>query len=74
MKKKKLISVRIDTDILKKLDQYVAYERYWSRSAVINNILEAVIERTDPNDFDMFAKFPTFTDKFRKISLDNWSM
>lgn len=74
MKQKKLISVRIDTDILKVLDEYAKYGRYWSRSALINNILESVIERTDSHDFKLIAKFPSFKCKFRKISVDTCSL
>lgn len=69
MKEKKLISIRVDADILEHIDQYAKSVRYWKRSAVINNILEAVVKKTDSRDFDMIARHPSFHNRFKKISL-----
>ena len=38
----KLVSVRMDDDLIKKLDEEVQKHRYWKRSDVIRNILIAV--------------------------------
>ena len=74
MKEKKLISVRLDADIVAKLDQFAKEKRYWKRSAVINNILEAVITRAGTRDFDMIARFPAFRGQILKISVNDSSM
>lgn len=74
MKEKKLISIRVDADILAHIDQYAKHWRYWKRSAVINNILEAVVKKTDSKDFDMIARYPSFKNRVRKISVIDSSM
>lgn len=50
----KLVSCRIDPDTLGKIDHFVTRHTYWTRNAVINNILSAVINRFDERDvYDM---------------------
>lgn len=44
METRKLISLRIDSETCKKLDDIVKYLRYYKRSAVINGILDAVVD------------------------------
>ena len=39
----KLISVRMDDDLIKKLDEVAQKHTYWSRSDIIRNILIAVL-------------------------------
>ena len=43
----KLTSVRIDPATLEKLDKFVSRHDYWTRNAVINQILTAVVNRFD---------------------------
>ena len=43
----KLTSVRIDPATLDKLDKFVSKHYYWTRNAVINQILTAVVNRFD---------------------------
>lgn len=50
----KLISVRIDPDTLKKIDEYAAKHQYWKRNTIINNVLTAVfMNMPDPDIYDM---------------------
>ncbi len=61
----KLVSCRIDPDTLEKIDRFVARHTYWTKNAVINNVLIAVFSRFDERDiYDMvrsnnFIKEPT---------------
>ena len=43
----KLISARIDSDTLAKIEQFCVHHPYWKKNAVINQILTTVM-----NDFD----------------------
>lgn len=47
MEKLKLISVRIDTETLKKIDAIGDGVRYWKRNTIINGILTAVVDAMD---------------------------
>lgn len=56
----KLTSVRIDPDTLDKIDEFLKKHNYWTRNAVINNVITAVMERFSNSDiYDMCR-----TDKF----------
>lgn len=46
----KLISVRMDDDLIKKLDEAVKHHTYWSRSDIIRNILTAVLAEMSASD------------------------
>lgn len=74
MKEKKLISVRLDADIVEKIDSYAKKCKYWKRSALINNILSAVVKKTSTHDFDLIARYPSFGKRVQKISVDDSSM
>lgn len=39
----KLTSIRLDEEVLQKIEEFVKVHRYWNRSGVINNILGAVL-------------------------------
>lgn len=49
MSKKRLtlISVRVDPDTLELLDKFCEIHQYWSRNAVINEILSVVMKEFD---------------------------
>lgn len=47
MEKLKLISVRIDTETLKKLDDFCKLHYYWKRNTIINGILTSVVDAMD---------------------------
>lgn len=50
----KLISVRLDEDLIKKLDEEVRNRTYWKRSDIIRNILTAVFAEMSSGDiYDM---------------------
>lgn len=50
----KLTSVRLDPDTLEKIEKFVQKHDYWTKNAVINCILTAVMERFPERDiYDM---------------------
>lgn len=50
----KLVSTRIHPDALDKIAKFVIHHPYWTRNAVINNIICAVMEKFDEHDiYDM---------------------
>lgn len=50
----KLLCVRIDEDLIQKLDEVTTKRTYWSRSEIIRNILTAVFaEMSDGDIYDM---------------------
>lgn len=46
----KLISVRLDNDLIKKLDEVAQKHTYWRRSDIIRNILIAVLAEMSAKD------------------------
>lgn len=54
MENLKLISARIDTETLKRIDEWLLGHRYWKRNAVINGILTAVVDSMSSKEiYDM---------------------
>lgn len=53
----KLVSVRIDVDVAKKLDDYVRGHRYHNRSSLINRILKKTIGSMNDDDFFNLIKY-----------------
>lgn len=50
----KLVSARIDPDALDKIAKFIVHHPYWTKNAVINNILCAVMDKFDERDiYDM---------------------
>lgn len=50
----KLVSARIDPDALEKIDKFVRSHHYWTKNAVINGIITAVMAKFDERDiYDM---------------------
>lgn len=50
----KLTSVRLDPDTLEKIEKFVQRHDVWTKNAVINSILTAVMERFSDGDvYDM---------------------
>lgn len=67
-----LMSVRIDPDTIKKLDDFCSRHRYWKRNTVINAILYAVMNNfTERDIYDMARTNPlkkeTITAKYEII-------
>ena len=48
MAKSQLISVRIEPEVMRSLEEYVGKQRYMTRSFVINRILNAVLNCAEP--------------------------
>lgn len=46
----KLVSVRMDDDVIKKLDEMARVYSYWKRSDIIRNILIAVLAEMSAGD------------------------
>lgn len=46
MENKVLKSIRLDPDVLKKVDELVKQHNYYTRSSIINNLLSAVLKCT----------------------------
>lgn len=50
----KLVSARIDPDALDKIEKFISHNRYWTKNAVINGIITAVMTKFDERDiYDM---------------------
>lgn len=60
---KKLISARIDPETLKKIEEFCAKNRYWTRNHVIDRILYAVLEDFDEKDIYDMVRRPHWTMK-----------
>lgn len=55
---KKLTSIRLDSDTLKKVEKVTVKHRYWNRSDIINNVLRAVFENFDDDAiYDMIRYY-----------------
>ena len=46
----KLVSVRMDDDVIKKLDEVAQKHTYWKRSDIIRNLLIAVLAEMSAGD------------------------
>ena len=64
MEKLKQISVRIDPVTLQKIDDFCKKHYYWTRNAVINGILGAVVDGMDDDTiYEMVRDSRLFYDK-----------
>lgn len=64
MEKLKQISVKIDTVTLQKIDDICKKHYYWTRNAVINGILGAVVDGMDDDTiYEMVRYSRLFYDK-----------
>lgn len=57
METRKLISLRIDSETLAKLDEIAKYLYYYNRSAVINGILDAVVDGVTKDDIRHLVRY-----------------
>ena len=54
----KLISMRLEADLFEEIKKLEAKHTYWSRSAIINNLLAAVLYNFDPGAiYDMLRTY-----------------
>lgn len=56
----KLISVRLDNDLIKKLDEAVQNHTYWSRSDIIRNILIAALDEMSAKDLYNMIRYYSY--------------
>lgn len=50
----KLVSARLDPDALDKIAKFIVHHPYWTKNAVINGIITAVMTKFDERDiYDM---------------------
>lgn len=58
MDNKVLKSIRLDPDVLQKVDELAAKHSYWTRSSIINNLLSVVLKcSTDGTLWNILSKF-----------------
>lgn len=57
----KLISVRMDDDLIKKLDEVAEKHTYWRRSDIIRNILIAVLAEMSAGDIYNMIRYHYYT-------------
>ena len=57
----KLISVRMDDDLIKKLDEVAQKHTYWKRSDIIRNILIAVLAEMSAADLYNMIRYHYYT-------------
>lgn len=57
METKKLISLRIDSETCSQLDEIAKYLRYYKRSAVINGILDAVVDGLSKDEIRHLVRY-----------------
>lgn len=53
----KLVSVRMDDDVIKKLDEIAHNHTYWRRSDIIRNILIAVLAEMSAGDIYNMVRY-----------------
>lgn len=56
----KLTSIRLDEEVLQKIEKFVKVHRYWNRSGVINNILESVLSNFNPDEVYDIVRTPLY--------------
>lgn len=68
MKAKTLVSIRLDEDVVELFDQLAHENRAWSRSALINELLQYVIHAATKWDIIRMARtFPKSKANFKDI-------
>lgn len=53
----KLVSVRMDDDLIKKLDEVAQKHTYWKRSDIIRNLLIAVLAEMSAGDIYNMVRY-----------------
>lgn len=57
---KKLISLRLDSEILDEVDRVADYSEYWKRSHVISKLLDCVLSSADSETILRMVRFSHF--------------
>lgn len=74
MDRTKLISVRIDTDALKKIDQFAKERVYWRRNAIINSVLTSLFLNAQPEDILKLLRWWKHSSTKLTISINKYEM
>lgn len=74
MRETKLISVRVDVATLAAIDNFCKLNRYWKRSAVINNILGNMVRNTHQANFIRVATHWPLSKEKLEILINDSSM
>ena len=56
----KLVSIRLDEDLIKKIDNEALRQRYWKRSDIIRDILTAVFDEMSGRDIYDMIRYPLY--------------
>lgn len=56
----KLVSVRLDEDLIKKIDDVAHRQRYWKRSDIIRDILIAAFDEMSDGDIYDMIRYPWY--------------
>ena len=58
MQQKKIISMRLSEDVVAKLDELAQSSRHWTRSSIVNNLLETILDcATKKTLYDMMRAY-----------------
>lgn len=71
MENLKQISVKIDPETLKKLDEVTIKAKYWKRNAVINGILTAIVDNCSNEDIMHLVRYWRH-DPYSKPNIQIW--
>lgn len=66
---KKLISLRLDSEILDEVDRVADYSEYWKRSHVISQILRCVLSSADDQTILRMLRFVRYAPKSYVLTL-----
>ena len=56
----KLVSIRLNEDLIKKIDNEALRQRYWKRSDIIRDILTAVFDEMSERDIYNMIRYPWY--------------
>lgn len=71
MENLKQISVKIDPETLKKLDEIAIRAKYWKRNAIINSILTAIVDNCSYEDIMLLLQYVKY-DPYSKPNIVIW--
>lgn len=70
MSKSKLISVRIDEDTLRLIDNFVDRSKWYRRYSFINNLLTSILRNASAKDVETLYHWYRFSDKQLLITIE----
>lgn len=60
MRDKKLISMRLDEDVIQYVEAFCKNHRYWKKTTVLNALLSAVVHNFTEEDVYNMARWPLY--------------